>query len=204
LSSRLGRRFGQGSWNWCETFWPSRFVPLGFFALEIGLLAAVREFGRVLLEAVLNALEPDDPASLPRDLWFQASGFRRREKKTRNAYVATLLGTIVLWRHGYRSWDQGERAIFPLEMQLGLSESVSPALADWLGRALAEAGATQDRVLARLKQECGVAMGVQRLRACMERLSAALSPLRQAQQVDVLLDALRQAQTSRGNRQPVL
>jgi hypothetical protein len=104
-------------WNWCETFWPSRFVPLGFFALEIGLLAAVREFGRVLLEAVLNALEPDDPASLPRDLWFEASGYRRRERKTRNAYVATLLGTIVLWRHGYRSWDQGERAIFPLEMR---------------------------------------------------------------------------------------
>ena len=179
-------------------------MRLGFFALESGLLAVVREFGRVLLEAVLNAFEPDDPASLPRDLWFQASGYRRREKKTRNAHVATLLGTIVLWRRGYRSWDQGERAIFPLEMLLGLSESVSPALADWLGRAMAEAGATQDRVLARLKQECGVAMGVQRLRACLEKLSEALSPLRQAQQVDVLLDALKQAQTSRGNRQPVL
>lgn len=168
------------------------------------MLAAVREFARLLLQATLNAFEPDDSTRLPRDLWFQASGYRRREEKSRNPNVATLLGTIVLWRRGYRGWEAGGGSIFPLEMLLGLSESVSPALADWLGQQMAEAGATQDRVLERLKQACGVAMGVKRLRACVEKLSEALSELRQVEQVDLLLDALKQAQASRGNRKPVL
>jgi len=160
--------------------------------------------GRRLLQAMLNALEPDDPLRLPTDLWFESSGYRRREEKTRNAHVGTLLGTVVLWRRGYRSWEQDGGSIFPFEMFLGLTESVSPALADWLGRQMAEAGATQQGVLKRLKSECNVAMGVKRLRACTEQLSDALSELRQAHQVDVLLNALKEAQASRGNRKPVL
>jgi len=178
--------------------------PAAFFAFEIALLAMVRELGRMLLEQTLGALEPASGDSLPHDLWFECGGYRRRNAKTANRHVATRLGTIVLWRRGYRSWDASERSIFPLEMCLGLTAGVSPALVDWLGRSMAEAGASQSRVLEALRQECGVAMGVPRLRACTAQLSAAMSDLRQVHQADHLLQALEQARTSRGNRKPVL
>jgi hypothetical protein len=89
-------------------------------------------------------------------------------------------------------------------MYLGLAAGVSPGLADWLGRKMADAGASQSRVLEMLRQECGVAMGVKRMRACTEQLSEALSDLRQVHQVDLLLNALENACASRGNRKPVL
>lgn len=178
--------------------------PAVFLQFEIALLTLVRELGRGLLESVVNALEPNDAGRLPQHLWWEGSGYRRRNHKTRKQHVATRLGTVVLWRRGYRSWDSGERTIFPLEMCLGLTCGVSPGLIEWLGRQMAEAGGSQGRVLTWLRQECGVAMGVKRLRACTEQLSAAMSPLRQAQQVDLLLNALEKANSRRGGRKPVL
>jgi hypothetical protein len=89
-------------------------------------------------------------------------------------------------------------------MLLGLNQGVSPALVDWLGRRMAEAGASQQRVLELLRQECGVVMGVKRLRACIERLSDAMSELRETHQVEALLAALAEAQKSSGSRKPVL
>jgi len=178
--------------------------PASFFAFELALLALVRELGRVLLERTVNALEPQPADLLPHDLWFQCGGYQRRNAKTRNASIATRFGTLTLWRRGYRSWDASERAIFPLEMFLGLTAGVSPGLVDWLGRKMAESGASQGRVLGMLRQECGVRMGVKRLRTCMQRLSEALSDLRQVNQVDLLLESLEKARVSRGNRKPVL
>lgn len=178
--------------------------PSAIFVFEVALLALVRELGRVLLERTINTLEPESAELLPHDLWFQCGGYRRRKTKTRNSHVATLLGNVILWRRGYRSWDDSDRSIFPLEMCLGLTAGVSPGLVDWLGRKMAEAGASQGRVLELLRQECGVALGVERLRACTQQLSEALSELRQVQQVDLLLNALEKARTSSGNRKPVL
>jgi hypothetical protein len=174
------------------------------FAFEIALLSFVRGFGRGLLERTLNALEPDLAELLPHDVWFEGGGYRRRTAKTRHAHVATLFGAVCLWRRGDRSWQASERAIFPLEMCLGLTAGVAPGLVDWLGRAMAESGASQARVLERLRHECGVALGVKRLRACLEPLSQAMSGLRQVHQVDVLLEALETARASQRNRQPVL
>ena len=187
-----------------RSFLGEPLTPSAFFAFEMALLAVVRELGRVLLEVTINALEPESAEALPQDLWFECGGYRRRNLKTRKSQVATLLGNIVLWRRGYCSWDGSDRSIFPLEMYLGLNEGVSPGLVDWLGRKMAEAGASQSRVLQLLREECGVAMGVKRLRACTEQLSDALSELRQVHQVDLLLQALQTAQSSRGNRKPVL
>jgi hypothetical protein len=92
------------------------------------------------MQGVLNALEPERPETLPRDLWFECGGYRRRADRTRNAHVATLFGSIVLWRRGYRSWERTDKSIFPLEMLLGLTAGVTPGLADWLGREMAAAG----------------------------------------------------------------
>ena len=190
--------------NLVRSFLSEPISPSAFFAMEVALLTLVRELGRVVLESTINALESRQAESLPRDLWFECGGYRRRKEKTRNPHVATLLGVVVLWRRGYRSWDGSDRSIFPLEMYLGLTADVSPGLIDWLGRKMADAGASQSRVLEMLRQECGVAMGVQRLRACTSQLSDALSDLRQVHQVDRLLKALENAHASRGNRKPVV
>lgn len=178
--------------------------PTVFFAFETALLGAVRELGRLLLELTVNKLEPDDPQQLPQDLWFQCGGYRRRKEKTPNRYVATLFGTVTLWRRGYRSWEDDERSIFPLQMMLGLVEGVTPGLADWLGRRMAEAGANQQRVLDALRGEHGARMGVKRLRSVTEQLSQSMAEFRQANQADALLAALQKAQESRGSRKPVL
>jgi hypothetical protein len=185
-------------------FYAEGVTPTALFRIELALVAIVRELARGILEAALNSLEPRDPLGLPRDLMFQCGGYRRRNRKTRNAFVATLFGTVVLCRCGYRAWDAGDKSIFPLEMLLGLNHGASPGLVDWLGREMAKAGATQDRVLETLRDECGVAMGVKRLRQIIDQLSGGVEEFRQTNQVNILLDALAQARDSRGNRKPVL
>lgn len=178
--------------------------PGGAHRFELALVALVRELGRLLMQAAFNALEPEEPELLPLDLWFECGGYRRRQQKTRNAFVATLFGTLVLWRRGYRSWDNSDKSIFPLEMLLGLTAGVTPGLTDWLGRQMAAAGTSQLRVLQTLREEHGVSMGVKRLRAMTEQLSAGMAEFRQAHQVQALLETLQKAYESRGSRKPVL
>lgn len=178
--------------------------PTNFYHFEILLLNITREFARIVLQAVVQSLEPDDPRSLPHDVFFECGGYRRRGDRTRNANIATRFGNIVLWRHGYRSWQRGEETIFPLELLLGLTENVTPALLDLVGRSLASAGMSQQATLAVVKEQCGVSMGVKRLRSCLALLADATEPLRQAAQVDKLLEMLAQAGESSGSRKPVL
>jgi hypothetical protein len=174
------------------------------FLFELSLLKLLREFGRMLLEQVLNGLEPSSPDLLPHELVWNNIVYRRRNEKTRNQFLATRFGVITLMRRIYHDVTGVEQSICPLEIFLGLKESVSPALVDWLGQRMAEAGASQSRVLAWLHAECGVAMGVKRLRNCLVKLSASLGELRQEHQVAHLLELLIIANESRGNRKPVL
>jgi hypothetical protein len=180
-------------------------TPVLFLQIEVQLVELLRDFGRWLLERLLNAREGDGRL-LAHDLIYEGQGYRRLGKKTRNAHVATLFGTIHLWRFAYRYWEPfvRESCIFPLELQLGLLEGATPALVDYIGRRMAEAGATQSRVLQQLREEHGVVMGVKRLRKLVARISTALSEHRQAAQVEELLKALQAADTSCGNRKPVL
>lgn len=180
-------------------------TPALVFQLEFLLFGTLRELGRTFLEELLNHLEGDG-ASLPKQVTFDGQGYRRLNKKTRNQHLATLFGTICLWRFPYRFCQREipEPCLFPLELQLGLVESVTPALADWIGRAMAEAGATQARVLQQLQQEHGVSMGVKRLRKFIAALEAGLVVHQQTAQVEALLAALQTADFSRGNRKPVI
>lgn len=178
--------------------------PTTFFHFEITLLRIVREFGRVVLQAVVQSLEPEDPQVLSRDVQFQCGGYRRRGDRTRNASIGTRFGNIVLWRRGYRSWQRGEETIFPIELLLGLTENLSPALLDLVGRSMASAGMSQQATLTVIKEQCGVSMGVKRLRACTASLADAVERLRQEAQVDRLIELLRQATESSGTRKPVL
>ena len=183
-----------------EHFISQPISPRSFHALELALIALMRSFGALLLQATMQSLEPDDHRRLPQDLYYQCGGYRRRNQKTRNQNIATMFGNITLWRRGYRSWQPGEEAIFPLEKMLGLTCGVSPALLSFTGKALSSAGMSQSATIALLKEQCAATMGVKRLRRCTEVFSDAMSELRQTHQVDALLEVLAEAVQSSGNR----
>lgn len=185
-------------------FFEQPLSPSSLMTLEVALLGLVRLIGRHLLESVLNACEPEQPQLLPKNLWFECDGYRRRNEKTARRNVASRFGDLVLHRRGYRSWQSGDGSIFPLEMLLGLNHSATPALVDWIGRNMATAGSNQAAVIGLLRTDCGVTMGVKRLRQCVHQLSESMGELRQAHQVDELLRALKEAANSKGSRKPVL
>jgi hypothetical protein len=173
---------------------------------ERQLADAVRELARELVEDCYNLLEADEAEALPHDVRRSAGGYRRVNRKTRNAHVSTLFGNVELWRYGYRDWQRegGEPMLFPLEVQLGLVAGATPALAEVAAREMAEAGASQARVLERLKRHHGVAWGPERLRQATREISEGMEPFRQEQQTLRILELLKQAGCSRGNRPPVL
>jgi hypothetical protein len=180
--------------------------PKSMLSFEKQLSSAIRSLGRLIVEVILNQLEPESHLSMPHDLDWQGSGYRRLRDKTANRYVATIFGTICLWRRGYRYWHRGvsEATIFPIELGLGLLEGITPALGDLIGKQMAAAGSTQSYVLQWLETEHCVSMGVKRLRAFTERLSQGMEQFQQQTQVETILAALQKAYESKGNRKPVL
>lgn len=179
-------------------------TPAAVRNFEERLAERSRELNRQLVEFTYNQTEPETPQSLPHDLWFEGGLYRRLNRKTRNAHVATLFGKIVLWRFAYRDDQTGESCLFPLERQLGLVEGATPALADRVARAMAETGATQQRVLAWLRAEHGVDWGVKKLRAFTQTQAERMEPFRQAYSAARLLELLEQARRSSGSCKPVL
>jgi hypothetical protein len=159
-----------------------------------------------VLEAAYNAAEPEDAHEQATHVVHDAGEHRRLNQKTANRHVATLCGTITLWRRGYRyvERDVPEPTIFPLEMQLGLVAGATPALACEAVHAMAEAGGTQQVVLAMLKQRHSVELGVKRLRSLTEQVAVAMTPHRRAQQVQKVVAWLKQAYHSRGKHRPAL
>lgn len=180
--------------------------PAAVLAFEQELAQQTRHVARAATEFAYNQLEPDEPQELPHYLHHEAGQYRRLNRKTANREVATLFGKITLWRHGYRyvHRDTAEPTIFPLEIQLGLVEGATPALASVAAKALAEAGATQEVALARLREQQGVEWGVKKLRAVAENLSAGMERFRREHQAKQALDWLRQAYASSGKHRPAL
>ncbi len=76
-------------------------------------------------------------AVMPRNRFAIHSPSSRGRKRSRTAlHVATLFGRVCLKRFAYRCWELKhvrEHSIFPLELQLGLREAVTPALACRIG-----------------------------------------------------------------------
>ena len=157
-----------------------------------------------MVETTYNQVEPTQGA--PTRVVYESGDYTRLGQPTPNRHVGTLFGTITLQRHGYRYVDRtvSEPLIFPLEMSLGLIEGATPALAELMARAMAEAGATQQAVLNRLREEHGVAIGVKRLRALLTELEAQMTPHRRTQQVEQVVEWLRTAEKSSGPNRPVL
>jgi hypothetical protein len=180
--------------------------PATMFDFETQIAERMRELARQLLQRVLNLLEAEEPEQMPQQLHYQAGDYRRLNEKTRNAHVSTLFGSIELWRYPYRyrHRDAPEACLFPLEMELGLVHGATPALAEAVGRYMAQAGATQQSVLDRLRLQHGVCWGVERLRDVSGKLSLAFAGLTQECQVLRLWELLEKAAESRGGRRPVL
>src|SRR5262249_12475990 len=163
---------------------------------------ALRELGRILVEWTYNHLEPDDRRLMPDHFRFDGDWYRRRDR-TPNRSVATLFGTITLWRRLYQPIHGVERSIFPLEIRLGLAAGrATPALAGRVARAAIDS--PQSPVLAALRRDQGVAWSVATLRAVIATTWEGMAPHLHAAQVARVLAWLEQAGASRGSREPVL
>lgn len=180
-------------------------TPIALFGLEQRLEVRLRELGQEMIACIANGLEGDDPEELPSHLQFEGERFRINKTKTRQQ-VDTLFGPIVLWRHLYRPAcrDSAESAIAPLTLALGVVANTTPALAQRVGRYLAEAGATQQVVQDRLRTLHGVAIGTGRLRQLAAHMAGEMATVRQQFQVAKLLEMLDQANRCYGSRKPVL
>ncbi|HEY2740032.1 MAG TPA: transposase [Thermoanaerobaculia bacterium] len=177
-------------------------TPRAGHRFEARLQELLRELGRVIVEWTFNHLEPHDPKDLPGQIESGGTRYRRRGK-TPNRKVATLFGTITLWRTLYQDVHGVEPAIFPLEIRLGLeSGRATPALAERAARAAVTS--PQDAVLTALRDENGVRWSVASLRAVIADVAAGMGAHRQDAQVDRLLGWLEQADRSSGARKPVL
>lgn len=164
----------------------------------------MREIARQVVETTYNQLEPAQDVSAR--VLYECGEYARLSQPTPNRHVATLFGTIELQRQGYRYVDRtvSEPLIFPLEMALGLVQGVTPALAEVTARAMSEAGATQQAVLQRLRDEHGVTLGVKRLRALLSEIESELTPHRRARQVAQVVEWLQTAEEFSGPNRPVL
>ncbi len=177
-------------------------TPQTCYQFETQLQAQLRELGRIIVEWIFNHIEPHDRRDMPSPIGFQGVWYRRRFKSP-NRTVATLFGTITLWRMLYQPLHGVERSIVPLESHLGLEAGLAtPALAERAAQAAAVS--TQSAVLASLQRDHGVCFSVASLRTVLAGVVEGMEPHRQAAQVAHVLKLLEQAYRSRGGRKPVL
>ena len=184
-------------------FQTGNITPATTDAFEKELDGLLREVGRVTLGWVYNRLEPDKEEDAPELAGLDGECYRRRTRSRRRYGVATLFGTIALWRIGYESLEPGIPSIFPLEMRLGLTAGrATPALTERVGQWSAQY--TQKTVLALLHTEHNVRWSADSLRNVAGILSAALAPLQHEAQVAQVLNLLAEASQSSGPHKPVL
>src|SRR3954447_4720009 len=99
---------------------------------------------------------------MPPQMCFQGVWYRRRSK-TPNRKVATLFGTITLWRMLYQPLHGIEPSILALEIRLEVAGGLAtPALAERVAQAAAVS--SQNAVLAGLRRDQGVDWSVASLR----------------------------------------
>jgi hypothetical protein len=92
--------------------------------------AHLRELGRIIVEWTFNHLEPRDRTDMPKEIDFPGTRYRRRSK-TPNRSVATVLGTITVWRWLSQDVQEIEPSLFPWELRLGLEAGLAtPAWAE--------------------------------------------------------------------------
>ena len=169
---------------------------------ETQLSDQLRELGRLIVEWTFNHIEPHDRADMPKQMCFEGIWYRRRSK-TPNRKVATLFGTITVWRMLYQPLHGVDPSIFPLEIRLGLEAGLcTPALTERVAQAAT--ATSQNAVLAMLERDHGVCWSVATLRKVIAGVATNMEPHRHDAAVDRVLAWLEQADQSRGSRKPVL
>ena len=159
------------------------------------------EMGRTLADHEYNHIEPEQRQDCPLRMRFGDQEYRRRPKSHNT--IATLFGTIELYRYLYEPTEAGEHAIFPLELQLGVEAGLAtPALAERVG--LWSAEHEQAQVLQLLEQEHNVSWSVTSLRKLTASLRDGMASFREDTQVAKLLEMLDKATQSKGKHRPVL
>jgi hypothetical protein len=177
-------------------------TPQGCHQVETQLHDQLRELGRIIVEWTFNHIEPHDRRDMPNQICFQGVWYRRK-KKTPNRKVATLFGTITVWRMLYQPLHGVEPSIFPLEIRLGLEAGLAtPALTERVAQAAT--ATTQNAVLATLKRDHGVCWSVASLRTVIAGVATGMEPHRHDAMVAQVVAWLEQADQSRGGRKPVL
>jgi hypothetical protein len=170
---------------------------------ERRLWELLREVGRAVVEWVYNDCEAPARDSLPTQIQSAGVWYQCNSCKTANRKVASLFGTITLMRFLYRPIEEWVPAIFPLEIRLGLEQGrATPALADRIGRHAAQC--TQQQVLQILRRDHGITWSVALLRKVTAAVAEGMSAHRHAAQVAKLVDLLKTAHASQGNRRPIL
>jgi hypothetical protein len=177
-------------------------TPQATYHFENRLDHLLRGMGREIVDWVYNHLEPHDPERMPIHLHFDGDWYRRRGR-TPNRQVATLFGTITLWRFLYQPIHGVERSIFPLEIRLRIeARRATPALAERVAEGAA--CGPQNAVRALLRRDHGISWSIATLRQVTATLSRGMGPGHRAASVAQVLAWLEQAHSSKGTRKPVL
>src|SRR5215813_4579029 len=189
-------------------FLSAPITPASTLDFENDLRRLLDGCGRLVLQAVFNHIEPEDPQDAPKHTQRDRQDYvRRNHKSPTRGGIATLFGAIDLRRCLYEplqeARDDAQRSFAPLELCLGIvAHNATPALAERVGR-LATAH-TQQGLLDALQREHHVTWSVQVLRQVTAAVSAGIAPyLREAQQ-RALLSWSAQARRSRGRRRVAL
>jgi hypothetical protein len=174
-------------------------TPQRTYQFEHDLEKTLREAGRVTVEHVYNAAEPEDQDALPARVRL-GRRLCRRNRKTPNE-IATRFGPIVLRRYYYQAVEPGQRGLAPLERRLGIvARLATPALADEAAQLIADR--TQKQTCATLERRHGMHWSPGTLRRVVAAMAQHYAPLRHDTQVKRVLQLLRQASKSRGQHAP--
>jgi hypothetical protein len=176
-------------------------TPQKMAAFEWAMRRLLREVGRRIMGWVLNHVEPEPPTEAPSRVQFEGRVYRRRAKSRRA--VATLFGTVDVWRHLYEPLERHGHAIHPLDLQIGVEAGLAtPALAERIGQWAADH--TQRHVLAMLAGDHDVHWSCTSLRKVLTSLSTGMAPHRHLAQVEHVVHWLEQARMSTGRYRPTL
>jgi hypothetical protein len=184
-----------------DRFLHHEHTPQKMATFERDLSALLREVGRRIMVWVLNHMEPASPEEAPSRLWLQGIAYRRRRQHRTS--LATLFGTVVVWRRLYEPLAPGLCAIHPLELKLGIEAGLAtPALAERIGGWAADH--SQRQVLKMLMHDHGVPWSCTTLRKLLRSLSGGMGAHRHAAQVEQVVNWLHQARQAPGRFQPTL
>jgi len=183
-----------------DQFHSGEITAAAAYAFEHDLDALFKEAGREVLQEGLQQLEPagKDEAA-PR---VQCHKQTYRINKRTKAIIQSLFGPIELWSFLYLNEEDGEPGLHPLHVRLGISGSVTAALAERVARWAVDHSQAEVRQL--LLREHGLTWSNARLRTVLREFRRNVAKFRQEAQVERLLGWLEQAQRSKGRRRVVL